>query len=95
MGNTLSDLYTKLDPAFDYIAADAELLTGGNIILIQDPDGIWQPFVITNSDTTMGSAMVKTVQADHLYYELGDGQPIERGRFPLHLSMTNTFARQR
>lgn len=73
--NTLLDLYTKLDPNHDYIAADAETLTGGNIILIQDPDGIWQPFVITNSDTTMGSAMVKTVQADHLYYELGDGQP--------------------
>ena len=30
------------DSAYDYIAADAETLTGGNIILIQDPDGIWQ-----------------------------------------------------
>lgn len=71
----LGDLYTRLDREHDYIAADAETLTGGNIILIQDPDGEWQPFVITNSDTTIGDTMTKTVEAEHLYYELGDGQP--------------------
>ena len=73
--NTLLDLYTKLDPNHDYIAADAETLTGGNIILIQDPDGIWQPFVIRKADTAIGDSLTKTVEADHLYYELGDGQP--------------------
>lgn len=73
--NTLADLYTKLDPGFDHTAADAETLTGGNIILIPDPDGALQPFAIRQADTDIGDTMVKSVEADHLYYELGFGEP--------------------
>ena len=72
---TWHDVAVGWDDNYDYIAADAETLTGGNIILIPDPDGIWQPFVIRQADTAIGDSLTKTVEADHLYYELGDGQP--------------------
>lgn len=72
---TWRDIAIGSDPEYDYIAADAELLTGGNIILIQDPDGEWQPFVIRMPETSIGDTLIKKVHADHLYYELGDGQP--------------------
>src|SRR5690554_2342143 len=72
---TWQDVAVGWDDNYDYTAADAETLTGGNIILVQDPDGAWQPFVIRQPLTTIGDTMTKTVEAEHLYYELGHGQP--------------------
>src|SRR5690554_1463767 len=75
MTNTIANISSLYDPDHSPTAADAETLTGGNILLVRDPDDEWQPFVIRMPETSIGDTLVKRVQADHLYYELGHGQP--------------------
>jgi phage minor structural protein len=53
------------------------LLSDGNILLIKDEDGDWQPYLIKSvilSVTGRGEQVLK-VKCDHLFYELSEGLP--------------------
>ncbi len=70
---TWQNIAYKYIPDYDHTAEAASHLTGGNTVIIPDPDGDLIPFVIRESEIIAGGEVVKRAICAHLFYELADG----------------------
>lgn len=71
---TWGQIAYKYIPNHDHTAEAASHLTGGNTVIIPDPDGDLIPFLIRRDRLSAGpDGKIRLAECAHLYYELSDG----------------------
>lgn len=71
---TWHEIAYKYTPNHDHTAEAASHLTGGNTVIIPDPDGDLIPFLIRRDRLSAGpDGKIRLAECAHLYYELSDG----------------------